>query len=135
MNYDKRSFVMGMVTAFCECVAGGCKRLALSPPLTPEEYADFEAEAVDIVEKHGLVHSHERNADMPPEGRWEWLLIAARPETLDAYAELRRRGHRPAESLAPFSDLLSYPPDEAVRTGYDAYRAFFPMRDGGINEE
>ena len=35
---DKRSFVMGMVTAFCECVAGGCKRLALSPPLTREEY-------------------------------------------------------------------------------------------------
>ena len=32
---DKRSFVLGMITAFSECVAGGCKRLALSPPLTP----------------------------------------------------------------------------------------------------
>lgn len=29
MGYDKRSFIMGMITAFSECVAGGCKRLAL----------------------------------------------------------------------------------------------------------
>ena len=22
---DRRSFILGMITAFCECVAGGCK--------------------------------------------------------------------------------------------------------------
>ena len=37
-NLDKRSFILGMVTAFSECVAGGCKRLALSPPLVHEDY-------------------------------------------------------------------------------------------------
>ena len=52
---DRRSFVLGMITAFCECVAGGCKRLALSPPLKPEVYACLEAEALRIVAGHGLI--------------------------------------------------------------------------------
>ena len=35
---DKRSFLLGMITAFCECVADGCKRLALRPPLVKKLY-------------------------------------------------------------------------------------------------
>ena len=70
---------------------------------------------------------HEANADVPGESRWEWILIARRQETLDEYAERRRRGLSPARSLKPFSDLLSYDPAEAVHTGYDAYRARFPL--------
>ena len=35
---DKRSFILGMVTAFSECVAGGCKPLAFSPPLNRTDY-------------------------------------------------------------------------------------------------
>ena len=128
MAYDKRSFIMGMVTAFSECVAGGCKRLALSPPLKPGEYGQFGPEACAIIEKHGLLHHHERNEDMPEEGRWEWILIAARRETLDAYLALRRQGLSPARSLEPFSGLLSYNAAEGVHTGYDAYREFFPMQ-------
>ena len=128
MGYDKRSFVMGMITAFSECVAGGCKRLALSPPLLPGEYAEMGAEAEGIIEKHGLVHYHERNLDAPEAGRWEWILIAARQGTIEAYLKLREKGFSPAASLGPFAALLSYNPDEGVRTGYDAYREFFPKR-------
>ena len=127
MRYDKRSFVMGMITAFSECVAGGCKRLALSPPLLPGEYEDLGAEAEAIIEKHGLVHYHEHNLDMPGDGRWEWILIAARQRTIDEYLELREKGYSPAASLGPFSALLSYDPNEGVSTGYDAYRTFFPV--------
>ena len=36
---DRYSFILGMITAFCECVAGGCKRLALSPPLGQDDYS------------------------------------------------------------------------------------------------
>ncbi len=126
MQYDQRSFIMGMIVAFSECVAGGCKRLALSPPLLPGEYERWGGEACDIIERHGLVHYHERNADMPQEGRWEWIVIAARPQTIDAYLDLRRRGHSPMRSLEPFAGLLSYDPEEGVAAGYDAYRAFFP---------
>ena len=126
MAYDKQSFIIGMIVAFCECVAGGCKRMALSPPLSRADYETVREAAEDIIEKHGLLHLHEQNLDVPADGRWEWIVIAARQETLDAYRRLRAAGHSPARSLAPFADLLSYNPAEGVHTGYDAYRACFP---------
>ena len=115
---DKRSFILGMVTAFSECVAAGCKQLALSPPLTGEDYASVAKEANEIIEKHGLIHYHE-------EKRFEWILIARRQETIDRYLELRGSGCNPADSLVPFSELLSYKPEESVHTGYDAFRSYF----------
>ena len=123
---DKRSFILGMITAFCECVAGGCKRLALSPPLTAADYALLADEAYALIEKHGLLHYHEENLDQPAQARFDWILIAARQATIDEYLVLRRQGHRPAVSLAPFSGLLSYNPSEGVSDGYDAFRAYFP---------
>ena len=123
---DKRSFVMGMITAFSECVAGGCKRLALSPPLSAADFRSFSAEAYEIIEKHGLIHYHEKNLDQPAEKRFDWILIAARQETIDQYLALRARGFSPTASLEPFSALLSYRPKESIHTGYDAYRAYFP---------
>ena len=122
---DKRSFFLGMVTAFSECVAAGCKRLALSPPLTRDDYASVAEEANTIIEKHGLLHYHERNLDQPEEKRFEWILIAGKQETIDQYLNLRERGFSPIDSLAPFSDLLSYKPEESIHTGYDAYRSYF----------
>lgn len=126
MAYDRRSFIIGMIVAFCECVAGGCKRMALSPPLSRADYDAVRAEAEAIIERHGLVHYHEENADMPEAQRWDWIVIAARPATIDAYLRLRAEGHSPARGLGPFSGLLSYNPAEGVHTGYDAFREFFP---------
>lgn len=127
MDDKKRYFILGMITAFSECVAGGCKRLALSPPLKPEEYEEIAAEACPLIERHGLLHWHETNPELPEGERWEWLLIAARRETLDDYLELRGRGFSPARSLEPFHGLLSYDAEQGVSTGYDAYREYFPM--------
>ena len=126
MEDNKRYFILGMVTAFSECVAGGCKRPALSPPLKPEEYGEVCGEACAIIERHGLLHWHERNAELPEAERWEWLLIAARRETIEAYLALRARGYSPARSLEPFHELLSYDAEQGVHTGYDAYRDYFP---------
>ncbi len=123
---DKYAFILGMVTAFSECVAGGCKRLALSPPLTREDFAAVGEDARRIVERHGLIAYHEQNLDLPEAERFEWLLIAARRETIDAYLALRAEGKSPARSLKPFSQLLSYDPAQGVKTDYDAYREFFP---------
>lgn len=122
---DKYSFILGMVTAFSECVAGGCKRLALSPPLTHEDYEMVKEDACAIIEKHGLLHLHEKNEDLPPEERFEWILIAGKQETLENYQALREAGLSPAQSLEPFSELLSYDPAESIHTGYDAYKEFF----------
>ncbi len=125
---DKRSFILGMVTAFSECVAGGCKRLALSPPLTAQDYRETAEAACTIIEKHGLIHYHEKNLDLPENERFEWILIAARQETIDRYLTLRAKGLNPARSLEPFHDLLSYDPAQGVHTGYDAYREIFGSR-------
>ena len=124
-DLDKRSFILGMVTAFSECVAGGCKRLALSPPLTRDDYEMVKEDACSIIEKHGLVHLHEKNEDLPEEERFEWIVIAGRQETLDRYKELRGEGYSPALSLEPFFEVLSYNPAESIHTGYDAYRELF----------
>ena len=122
---DRRSFILGMVTAFSECVAGGCKRLALSPPLSRDDYRTIAAEAEEIIEKHGLLHYHEENLDRPEAVRFDWILIAGKRETIDRYLSLREQGYSPMDSLAPFSELLSYDPSESVHTGYDAYRELF----------
>ena len=124
-DLDKRSFILGMITAFSECVAAGCKRMALSPPLSAEDYALVAQDACEIIEKHGLRHYHELNQDQPAERRFEWIVIAGKQETIEQYLELRSAGLSPAVSLAPFAELLSYRPEESVHTGYDAYRALF----------
>lgn len=124
---DRRSFILGMVTAFSECVAGGCKRLALSPPLSRDDYRMVAAEAEEIIEKHGLLHYHEENLDRPEAVRFDWILIAGKRETIDRYLSLREQGYSPMDSLAPFSELLSYDPSESVHTGYDAYRELFKI--------
>ena len=124
-DLDKRSFILGMVTAFSECVAGGCKRLALSPPLTRDDYEMVKEDACSIIEKHGLMHLHEKNEDLPEDERFEWIVIAGKQETLDCYKELRKEGFSPAHSLEPFFEVLSYNPAESIHTGYDAYRELF----------
>ena len=128
-DLDKKSYILGMITAFSECVAGGCKRLALSPPLTREDYVQTANEANMIIEKHGLLHYHEENLDQPESCRFEWILIAGKQRTIDQYLELREKGYSPMDSLAPFSELLSYNPAESIHTGYDAYRELFPMEE------
>ena len=121
---DKRSFVMGMVTAFSECVAGGCKRLALSPPLSHSDFEEFHEEAYEIIEKHGLIHYHEENLDLPEDARFEWILITQKDQTIDEYLKIRKE-HNPVHSLKPFYSVLSYDPETAISTGYDAFREYF----------
>ena len=132
---DQRSFILGMITAFSECVAGGCKRLALSPPLEHKVYEMIAREAYELIEKHGLVHYHEENLDQPATERFDWILIAGKKETIDRYLALRRKGYNPARSLKPFYELLSYQPEETIVTGFDAYRSWFPISLSGQSQQ
>lgn len=65
---DRNSFILGMVAAFCECVAGGAKPLALSPPLTHQDYAQVGQEAMTMAQRHGLVAYHEGKPGSAPAG-------------------------------------------------------------------
>ena len=122
MELDKKSFALGMITAFSECVAGGCKKLALSPPLRHDDYLKIADEANTLIEKHGLQHYHEENTDRPG---FEWILIARDKHIIDQYLSLRGAGFSPVDSLEPFYSLLSYEPAESIHTGYDAFRSYF----------
>lgn len=82
---DKYSFILGMITAFCECVASGCKRMALSPPMYKDDYSMVAKEANLIIKKHGLVYYHEHNLDQPEDKRVEWILISAVQGTNQQY--------------------------------------------------
>ncbi len=125
MKMDKQAFILGMITAFSECVAGGCKRLALSPPLSHDDFVAVRDEAYRLIENHGLIHYHEENLDLPEDKRFEWILIASKQETIDEYLSIREAGSNPAKSLKPFWGVLSYDPKQAVFSGYDAYREYF----------
>ena len=124
---DKKAFILGMITAFSECVAGGAKKLALSPPLSKEDLELAGEEASEIIRKHGLIVYLEENRDLPEAERFNWLVITAKEPVLEAYQKLRRAGFSPARSLAPFYEVLSYDPENAVFTGYDAYKDYFPL--------
>ena len=123
---DKYSFILGMITAFCECVAGGCKRLALSPPMSKEDFSLVKEEVYSLIDKHGLLHYHEDNSDLPEEDRVDWILIAGSRDTIDSYLQLRKEGLNPVTSFAAFHELLSYDPERSIHTGYDAYKEYFP---------
>ena len=41
LSIDRKSFILGMVTAFAECIANESKKAALSPPFYPEDMEPF----------------------------------------------------------------------------------------------
>lgn len=63
--------------------------------------------------------------DLPKAERFEWILIAAKQETIVEYLQLRTAGYNPAKSLEPFHRLLSYNETESIHTGFDAYKEYF----------
>ncbi len=51
---DQRSYQLGMIYAFAEIVGSGCKRLALSPTLTVEQFDAIWDDVRLIAEEYGL---------------------------------------------------------------------------------
>ena len=98
MEIDALSFQLGMINCFVEMVACGVKRLALSPPLSPEDYARLEKASEEIVQGFGVKSYLEKSlliTDLQSEdftrGKWS-ILYYKRDDTLDAYSRLKRMG-------------------------------------------
>ena len=53
-SIDRKSFILGMVTAFAECVANECKKVAFSPPFYPEDYETVLQGVENIANDQGL---------------------------------------------------------------------------------
>lgn len=125
---DTYSFQLGMINCFVEMVACGVKRMAISPPLTPDEYARVEAAAAKIVQEFGTMSHLEKSllvTDLQTEeftrGKWA-VLYFRNQETLDDYFALKARkrtleeagryGEQERKDVSrEFMQLLSYPDD------------------------
>ncbi|MCU0597187.1 MAG: hypothetical protein MUC98_17230 [Desulfobacterota bacterium] len=105
---DRKSFMLGMITAFAECLAGEAKKLAFSPPFYPKDYRSLRLETERICQEQGIFLWLERNADLPAKKRLHWLVLFKFPEVLDEYKKLRQEGFNPALQFEKFSSLLSY---------------------------
>jgi hypothetical protein len=137
LRIDRASFQVGMINCFCEMVAVGLKRLAISPPLTPLEYEAIRETSATIVEGSGihsflersLLVTHLQSAEFT-RGLWS-ILYFKDPEVLEDYLVLKERrtsledtGSPTPEALAEisraFMRLLSYPEEvieEKIRGG------------------
>jgi hypothetical protein len=125
------SFQLGMINCFAEMVAVGVKRLAISPPLHPEEYRRIREASEAIVTGSGIRSYLEKSlivTDLQSSdftrGRWS-ILYFREEETLEAYLALKKqkevleaRNAYTSEARrrisTEFMRLLSYP-EEAIQ--------------------
>lgn len=123
---DTISFQLGMINCFAEMVACGVKKLALSPPLSPEDHAVIGPLSDKIVSGFGLLTYLEKSllttklqAAEFTRGKWS-ILYYREEKTLQEYFELKKRKKQLAgagdyNDLAQqdisrdFMRLLSYP--------------------------
>jgi hypothetical protein len=128
LKVDRISFQLGMINCFAEMVACGVKRLALSPPLTPEDHDRLKGASDDIVRGFSIKSYTEKSllvtdlqSDDFTRGKWS-ILYFKDDGALEAYLELKKkkehleregtydREARRSVSKA-FMELLSYPDD------------------------
>ena len=105
---DRRSYILGMITAFAECVANESKKLALSPPFYPTDHDTVIEESTIIADEQGIFLWYEKNLDIPETRRLNWYVLYKFPEVLDEYRRLRKAGNNPVWHFEKFADLLSY---------------------------
>ena len=108
MTLDRKSFMLGMITAFAECLAGEAKRLALSPPFYAEDLESIRDEAERIAGEQGIFLFLEENLDLPVPGKLQWYVMYKFPDALEEYRRLRTLGSNPALHFEEFASLLSY---------------------------
>lgn len=105
---DRTSFMLGMMTAFGECVAGETKKCAFSPPFYPGDLAALKPEAERIAAELGLGLWLEENPEIRAGNRVLWWVMYKFPEILEQYRAIRAQGFNPAFEFDRFGPLLSY---------------------------
>ena len=107
-NIDRRSYILGMVAAFAECVQNECKKVALSPPLSDEELDLVAEDAGALIGEFGCEFYFEQNPELPEDIRKNWLVIFKRDEAFADYMVLRSEGYNCLEHIDRFADVLSF---------------------------
>jgi len=129
---DWRSYQLGVIAAFAEVVDNGCKRLALSSPMTREQFDSVIEDAREIAAKRGLILHIDDDFletilfDHTPIRGKTVIHIVAEQATVDEYLGLKekKRKHREAGALNEevelevawgLGRLLSYDDDSIKR--------------------
>lgn len=123
---DRISFQLGMINCFVEMVACGVKRLAISPPISPDDYERVGEASGKIVAGFGIKSFLDKSliiTDLQPaeftQGKWS-ILYYRDESTLDAYLSLKKKMQELEQSgqydiqaqkdiAREFGRLLSYP--------------------------
>ena len=125
---DRISFELGMINCFVEMVACGVKKMAISPPLTPEDYQLIEPLSDKMVRAFGIKSQQEKSlliTDLQTEDftRGKWAILYYRDDSiLEAYFRLKQRKQElenrgqydeanRKDVSREFMRLLSYPED------------------------
>ncbi len=130
INVDRLSFQLGMMNGFAEMVACGVKYLAISPPLSPEDYSSIRDASKKMVQSFGIKSYLEKcllvtdlqSADFT-RGKWS-ILYYEDDASLKKYLDLKRKKERLEKEKKydekarktisrQFMRLLSYP-DEKI---------------------
>ena len=105
---DRRSFILWMTTAFAECIANECKKIALSPPFYPQDYDMVRPEVENIASEQGIYLWYDKNLDIPEAIRLNWFVLYKFSEVLNEYKRIRNQGYNPAWNFEKFFGVLSY---------------------------
>ena len=129
IEIDRISFQSGMINCFVEMVACGVKKLALSPPLTPDDYEKIRQNSDEIVEGFGIKSYLEKSlliTDLQSEdftrGKWS-ILYYEHDDVLVEYMDLKRKKEELVKTgqydeitrkdvSREFMRLLSYPEEK-----------------------
>ncbi len=126
MQIDRVSFQLGMINCFVEMVACGVKKLAISPPVSPNDYKIIGKASEKIAKGFGIKSYIEKSlliTDLQPaeftQGKWS-ILYYEDDDVLDAYLALKKKKQELEQSgrynentrkkiSLEFGGLLSYP--------------------------
>lgn len=131
IEIERISFQLGMINCFAEMVACGVKKLALSPPISPEEYPIIKKYSDRIVKGFNIQSYVEKSlliTDLQPEEftRGKWVILYYETDTiLEQYLALKQKKQELENAGAydeparrkismEFGRLLSYP-DEKIK--------------------
>jgi len=123
---DWASFELGSISTFCEMVQAGVKKLALGPPVRPEEYERIREGNEQIVKRFGVKSVVDREfltTDLFPgeAAHGEWVSLYYRDDDIfKKYLALKERkqqlertgayqGQARKDLARSFGNLLSYP--------------------------
>ena len=97
LKIDRVSFQLGMINCFVEMVACGVKKLALSPPLLPEDYQKIQQASEKIVNGFNIKSYLEKSLlvtdlQTPDFTKGKWAILYFRSnDVLKSYVGLKKK--------------------------------------------